>query len=261
MKTTSLTVSATLRLLGCALVGLTSSARAVLVSDNGFGTARMPVAAPYTTETPMQIVDGLPAGDVINIIGIFQTPTSGAEIAGGGLGGTMAGGVNVFQWNMQGSGSLSGFVRNINMPFASDIASNPGISPANYEIHASPRVANAPVQVFTTDMFRLFSQIVNPGSGDPDFDLLRLVAGTDFGLPSPGLTSFTQSGPNWDAGSFFDLTYRIDFVGRPGGQLAGRSGSTTGTVRISLGTVVPEPSAGLLTAALALFCCGYRRRR
>ena len=35
--------------------------------------------------------------------------------------------------------------------------------------------------------------------------------------------------------SFFDITYRIDFVGRPGGALAGHSGSTTGTIRMVAG--------------------------
>jgi hypothetical protein len=35
--------------------------------------------------------------------------------------------------------------------------------------------------------------------------------------------------------SFFDITYRIDFVGAPGGQLAGMSGSTTGTIRMRAG--------------------------
>jgi hypothetical protein len=35
--------------------------------------------------------------------------------------------------------------------------------------------------------------------------------------------------------SFFDITYRIDFVGAPGGPLGGMSGSTTGTIRMQAG--------------------------
>jgi hypothetical protein len=31
--------------------------------------------------------------------------------------------------------------------------------------------------------------------------------------------------------SFFDVSHRVDFVGAPGGQLAGRSGSTNATER------------------------------
>jgi len=94
-------------------------------------------------------------------------------------------------------------------------------------------------------MFRLFGQITNPGSGDPDFDLLRIVAGTDFGLPSPGHTTLTRLGPpgsNWAVDSFFDITYRIDFVGRVGGALSGMSGSTTGTIR--MGTAAPFKCLG-----------------
>ena len=111
------------------------------------------------------------------------------------------------------------------------------------------------MQSFDTDMFRLFGQI----TGDPDFDLLRVVAGTDFGLPSPGHTTLTQAaGSNWAVDSFFDITYRIDFVGRPGGPLAGRSGSTTGTARFE---VVPEPGtfALVLLGGLSLAAAGGRR--
>jgi hypothetical protein len=88
------------------------------------------------------------------------------------------------------------------------------------------------VQSFDTDMFRLFGQI----TGDPDFDLLRIVGGTDFGLPSPGHTTLTQlPGGQWAVDSFFDITYRIDYVGAPGGPFAGMSGSTTGTIRMGTG--------------------------
>jgi hypothetical protein len=55
--------------------------------------------------------------------------------------------------------------------------------------------------------------------------------------------------------SFFDITYRIDFVGAPGGALAGRSGSTTQMTRIWL---VPSP-AGAALAGLAMV--GVLRRR
>jgi hypothetical protein len=71
-------------------------------------------------------------------------------------------------------------------------------------------------------------------TGDPDFDLLRITAGSSFGLPSPGHTTLTRQGPpgsGWAVDSFFDITYRIDFVGT-GGTLGGHSGSTTGTVRM-----------------------------
>ncbi len=58
--------------------------------------------------------------------------------------------------------------------------------------------------------------------GDPDFDLLRITAGGDFGMPSPGHTTLTDlGGGNWNVDSFFDITYRIDFVGQPRRPLLG----------------------------------------
>jgi hypothetical protein len=118
-----------------------------------------------------------------------------------------------------GSGTLSGFVRDLPLAIQT-------------EAHFDPRVPGAPVQSFDTDLFRLYGQLP---AGDPDFSLLRITAGSDFGLPSPGHTTLTQSGGNWNVDSFFDMTYRIDYIGAPSSPLAGRSGSTTGTARIRTG--------------------------
>ena len=56
-------------------------------------------------------------------------------------------------------------------------------------------------------------------AGDPDFDLLRVTAGTSFGMPSPGHTTLTRlpASGNWNVDSFFDITYRIalDFSAGP----------------------------------------------
>src|SRR5207248_11775251 len=87
-----------------------------------------------------------------------------------------------------------------------------------------------PVQSFDTDMQGIQGQLP---AGDPDFDLLRITAGSGFGLPSPGHTTLTrQPSGNWAVDSFFDITYRIDFVGHTGGHVGGMSGSTTGTSRM-----------------------------
>lgn len=109
--------------------------------------------------------------------------------------------------------------------------------PVNMEIATSPRTPGDPVQPFDTDILQLQGQLL----GDPDFDLLRITAGTGFGLPSPGHTTLTQlSDGNWAVDSFFDITYRIDFVGAPGGSFAGQSGSTTGTIRLEDTCSLPE---------------------
>ena len=71
-------------------------------------------------------------------------------------------------------------------------------------------------QAFDTDLFRLEGTLM----GDPDFDLLRIVAGTDYGLPSPGHTTLTRLGPpgnDFMVDSFFDVTYRIEFQGTASG--------------------------------------------
>ena len=110
--------------------------------------------------------------------------------------------------------------------------------PVSGEITTNPRRPGDSVQSFDTDMRRLQGQLP---IGDPDFDLLRITAGTDLGLPSPGHTTLTMlSDGNWAVDSFFDITYRIDFVGAPGGPLAGHSGSTTGTIRLGNACSLPR---------------------
>jgi hypothetical protein len=130
------------------------------------------------------------------------------------------------------------------------------------EIHTAPRAPGSPLQSFDTDMFRSQGQLP---PGDPDFDLLRITAGTGFGMPSPGHTTLTRNGPpgsDWNVDSFFDITYRIDFVGAPGGPFAGRSGSTTATIRMGTGQPAPPESCvvddnGTGTVNLPPQGCGY----
>jgi hypothetical protein len=242
-----------------------ASAAPVFVPDNGFGTARVPILADYLSETPMLIDAGLPPGSTVDIDAVLETPVVYAEQAGGSLGGTKSGGGGggLFTWQMQGTGVFAAFSRTITFPVQAggvlsfaDPAFN--VIGADFEVHAAPRTLNAPLQSFDTDMFRMFNQI----TGDPDFDLLRLVAGTDFGMPSPGHTTLLQTGPNWEVDSFFDLTYRIDFVGKPGGTFSGMSGSSTHTVRLSLGDrIVPEPATWALAGVGCVGALGLVRRK
>lgn len=213
-----------------------------LVPDNGSGTADFPPVAGQYINHPsfpqLHIIDGLPPGSPINIDvtlgGFFNRTPAGVGLLGGGR----------MQWNgtmtfhLVGTGVYLGFNRTINM----SVTGNTDIAPYGL----------GPVQNFDTFLYTLQGQVF----GDPDFDLLRITAGNGFGLPSPGHTTLTQAGPNWTMDSFFDIFYRIDFVGAPGGTFAGRSGSTTGDTRIYL---VPAPGAAGVLALGGLI--GSRRRR
>ena len=234
------------------------SAAFVTVPDNGGGTAQMPIQSAYPSISPMVITSGLPSGSQININAVWLAPTVSAEQPGGTLGGTQsAGGGPLMQWTMTGTGVFSAYNRVLTMPGTagpggiasfSDPAFN--VTGSSYEVHAAPRTAFAPVQTYNTDLYRMFSQLP---PGDPDFDLLRLTAGSGFGLPSPGQTTLTQVGTNWNVESYHDVQYRIDFVGHPGSPFGGMSGSTTAISRFQIGMpIVPEPASyTLLSLGLA----------
>ena len=133
----------------------------------------------------------------------------------------MGGGIDTFDgyfyWQAIGTGDLEGFDRNLAVPVEA-IA------------HTAPRTPGDPVQQFGTEMHRLHGELF----GDPDFCVLRISAGGDFGLPSPGEATLTQL-PTGDfaVDSFFDITYRIEFEGCPGGMLEDYAGVTTATIRLS----------------------------
>ena len=196
--------------------------------DNGSGSADLPAAScPYACAPgeAMQIISGLPVGTTIDIPSTIQnlvcSPSSVCSFSSPtcmqpqGLGYSSCRSGMVLM-PMTGTGSLAGFNRNIPVPIDVEIV--------------QLSLTSGPVQQGPADLSRLFGELP---PGDPDFDLLRITGGTDFGLPSPGHTTLVQlPGGDWAVDSFFDITYRIDFVGAAGGPLAGMSGSTTGTVRM-----------------------------
>jgi hypothetical protein len=193
------------------------------------------------------IINGLPPGTTIEL---------GAEhrdffnvtrlVPGGTLGGEQENFQSALTLHLTGTGAAAGYNRFLTMQTTDQTS-------------IAPRNPVAPVQSFDTEMNGIQGQLP---PGDPDFDLLRITAGGLFGLPSPGHTTLTQIAPNqWNVDSFFDITYRIDFVGHPGGPFGGMSGSTTGTIRMQAGeAAVPEPTTFGLFGLAALGSIGFARR-
>ncbi len=237
-----------LAVLACSGAALGGVPALTIAPDNGFGTATMhPSTGEYVSVGGVwNIAAGLPAGTTIDIDATWRNFSSITEAPGGVLGGTRSDYDSELRFPMVGTGALLGFNRLITIP----LMGGGGANLTDF----GPRMAFAPLQLFPADLRRMQGQIL----GDPDFDLLRVTAGAEFGLPSPGQSALTDLGAGqWNVESFFDITYRIDFVGSPIGALAGLSGSTTGTIRMQLG--VPAPGTLAMVGAAGLI--GARRRR
>jgi hypothetical protein len=217
--------------------------------DNGTGTIHLPPdTCQYLAPQELHVaLDGLPEGSVIKI-GVYHggfidpneppvDPGPGAARSPGGvLGGEIERFDSLVRLEMKGEGDLAGFERTIEV-----------FAPT--EVHTAPRTPGDAVQTFAASMRRLEGEL----TGDPDFDLLRIKAGDDLGLPSSGETTLTRgvgapSDPNtpYAVASSFDLNYRIEFVGAAGGALAGLSGDTLGQTEVATPIVaapLPVPTA------------------
>ncbi|MEE8575813.1 MAG: hypothetical protein V3T31_01035, partial [candidate division Zixibacteria bacterium] len=208
------------------------------VQDDGSGTVSLPADCPYETEPedPMVMIDGFPPGSWIEMDATLTnfnctSPFLCSSPPGPGLceapGGTLGGNYQCFEAGLElkvrGQGGLAGFNRTLFVPMA-------------LEIHTGPRTPGDPLQVFPAEIYRAQGELF----GDPDFCTFRILAGTDFGLPSPGQTTIEFNDPDWWVESFFDVSYTVEFEGCPGSQLEGYVGTTFATVRWNQG----DPGSG-----------------
>jgi hypothetical protein len=189
-----------------------------VLPDNGGGTADHVPNCPTGYVGQMQITQGLPLGSTVQIAAVLKAFAGLTQVPGGALGGMKENWTATMPLQLTGTGIYSSYSHNINLPISSA------------ESHSAPRVAFAPVQSFNTDLYQMQGVVTT----DPDFDFLRVTAGSGFGYPSPGHTIFTQVGGGWAVDSFFDIYYRVDFIGSSTGPFAGMSGSTTGTYRFEM---------------------------
>ena len=217
------------------------------VVDDGSGTVTLPPAGcAYLSPTEVHmIIDGLPPGTTIELDPIHLRFINIVEVAGGALGGNSETFDSDLEFEITGTGDLSGFSRSITLPVA-------------VETETAPRTGGNPIQTFDTEMASLSGSLV----GDPDFCTLNITGGRDEVGASPGQTTLTElpSG-NFNVDSFFDIDYRIEFVGCPGSSLDGLSGTTDGSIRMESGVPAAStcfaPDNGTGTVSLPPADCGY----
>ncbi len=226
------------------------------IGTNIDGSVNLPpegAACEYLSETDVHmIIDGLPPGTEVKVSVLHGGFTSISRNPGGVLGGEIETFDSTIRLQMEGTGSLAGFNRTIDLNAPTEINTGPSFGPtADQFIEAEMRSIQS-----------------DPLVGDPDFRSLSVVAGTANALDGPGGTILEQIGSDFDVDSAFSVEYRISFQGAPGSVLEGVGGTTTGNA--SMGLPVAEPAAvpsvsgwgfAILTGSLAVTIAWVRRIR
>jgi|GEM_PF-1167555 len=191
----------------------------------------LPAPCPWVPAHPLVATVGIPDGTLQfdSFFDVFTCDNSSDRCVGQlppgeceGEGGVFNGNFQCFDgmWNVvvTGTGSLAGFQRTLQIP-------------AHFEVHTESTAGIDDTRTVQTEMI---SMSLTGLRADPDFEFLQLRAGSGEGLPtSPGQMTLTRlpSG-DFNVDSFFDIDYRIDFQGAPGGALDGMAGTTEGSVRM-----------------------------
>ncbi|MFQ5495392.1 MAG: hypothetical protein ACE5EX_08430, partial [Phycisphaerae bacterium] len=201
------------------------------------GTVMMPpIGCEYLSPDEFhEILAGLPADTQLELAPIHKDficnrgdgfpgcpPPGVCEETGGTLGGNVDCFDSTLQLTISGNpgGALAGFNRVLSVPVLT-------------RVDTGPRTAGDAVQDFDTEMVQLQGELF----GDPDFCTLRITGGTAMGLPSPGHTTLTRlPGGDFQVDSFFDVFYRIEYVGCPGSALEGFSGENGGIIKMQTGS-------------------------
>jgi hypothetical protein len=121
------------------------------------------------------------------------------------------------------------------------------LSPLHAVIESQPAQPGLPEQDFNTDMKSLTGELTSDSSCNL-FTSLKVTAGTDHGLPSPGHVHLHRRTDGFfDVASSFSVNVTMEFVGK--GMLEGMSGSTTQI--IEMGPTTTIVGGGTVVASVA----------
>ncbi len=170
-------------------------------------------AAINSTTDPVEIARLKAEHGQLNVLQDFE---------GGILNGRVEIGDSVVTFDVTGAGPLQGFHHVFTMP-------------ASFEVHSAPNRPGTEIDTFETNMYRLEGQ-----GSDGVFESIRLVGGTANGYPSPGQMTFISQGDSVLVDSFFNIGFRMELKGAPGGPFEGIEKTVEGKVTMKSHAADPK---------------------